>query len=113
MTNQLIKEKIKEFRLKAPHSLNHKTISDIEDFLKTSLNEVVEATKKEAYEHERQRRKNEKCKTAEINYEVGKLAREKEILEGIEKLKIATQEETGSYKYDSCYEDIKKIIKDR
>ena len=40
MTNQLIKEKIKEFRLKAPNSLNHKTISDIEQFLKTSLNEV-------------------------------------------------------------------------
>ena len=46
MTNQLIKEKIKEFRLKAPNSLNHKTISDIEQFLKTSLNEVVESERK-------------------------------------------------------------------
>ena len=34
-----------------------------------------------------------------------------DIVEKIEKIKKAVQERNGTYKYDSCYDDIIKIIK--
>ncbi len=37
--------------------------------------------------------------------------RDAELVEKIEKVKRAVQEATGSFKYDSCYDDIINLIK--
>ena len=123
MTNQLIEEKIKDILLKIHNvyatifqlsGYNDDQLKEkkdvIKDFLKTSLNEVVEATNKEWEEKYRKYRDSCLDELEELGYNKDAIKRrEKEILEGIEKLSEKQMSGYGHH-FSIPLEDIKKII---